>query len=124
MQRPSGASMPALLNRPEARIDAVNWTPHAAAAPIAPPAMAVWLMCALTMEEEHAVSTAKDGPLRPNTNDRRPAATDRTLPWRTKALTSVEQGPTWSWMSASRAARCRTDALVRCPCGVGRCEVK
>ena len=61
-------------------------------------------MCALTMEEEHAVSTARDGPLRPNMNDRRPAATDRTLPGRMKALSSEPQGRTWSWMSAGRAA--------------------
>jgi len=39
-----------------------------------PLTMAVRLMCAPTMEEEHAVSTAREGPLRPNTNDMRPAA--------------------------------------------------
>jgi len=51
-------------------------------------------MCALTREEEHAVSTVMDGPLRANMNDMRPAATDRTLPGRMNAFSSVLQGRT------------------------------
>ena len=71
LQRPSGASMPALLKRPELRKLAMNCTPALAAAAMAPLPMATRAMCAVTMEEEHAVSTASDGPLQQGRREQR-----------------------------------------------------
>ena len=69
-------------------------TPHDAAASTSPLAMASVAAWVETMEDEHAVSTARDGPRNPNTNDTRPAATLRTFPGKMKALSSVAAGLT------------------------------
>eukprot|EP00976_Prorocentrum_cordatum_P052870 1066447-Prorocentrum_minimum.AAC.2 len=52
-----------------------TFTPPATPPVTAAAAMSATSKCAATSEEEHAVSTAMDGPARPNVYDRRPAAT-------------------------------------------------
>ena len=58
------------------------FTPPASARSASPrrsPAAAWWIA---TSDDEHAVSTASDGPVRPSTNESRPLAVARVVPVR------------------------------------------
>ena len=52
--------------------------------PTWPMPSAVYALCVATREDEQAVSMVIEGPLRPNTKDRRPEATERVAPEHTE----------------------------------------
>jgi len=73
---------PAVLNSDDTRALKIWLTPADTAVVISPSSIFFDAKCAVTIEDEHAVSRERDGPRRANINESRPAATDKTLPAR------------------------------------------
>src|ERR1700751_3498033 len=80
LQRPSGAIKPALCNQANGSGASNTLTPPARTKS-ASPARKLWqARCTATNDDEQAVSTAIDGPLKPNMYERRPAAALNEFP--------------------------------------------
>ena len=88
MQRPSLESMPALVNISVVRGLRVTLTPHDVTESDSPDMMLVMAMWDPTRDDEHAVSTERQMPWRPNVYDMRPHATLRAPPVAVYALTT------------------------------------
>src|SRR3954464_5335083 len=75
LQRPSGAIMPHFEKHTYPSGESSTFTPPARARFVSPVRRLVHARCSATSDEEHAVSTATAGPLKPSVYDTRPATT-------------------------------------------------